>query len=35
MVKSKVRRMVIPQYEHGRLAGTFAWLWGNHDFEGK
>ncbi len=35
MFRSKVHQMVIPQYEHGRLAGTFASLWGNQDFEGK
>ena len=33
MFKSKVRSINIPQYEHGRLAGTFALLWGNDDFD--
>lgn len=33
MFKSKTRPIIIPQYEHGRLAGTFASLWGNQDFE--
>jgi hypothetical protein len=31
--RSKVRSIIIPQYEHGRLAGTFASVWGNKDFE--
>jgi hypothetical protein len=31
--KSKIRPIVIPQYEHGRLAGTFASLWGNQDIK--
>ena len=25
--------MIIPQYEHGRLAGTLASLWGNENFD--
>ena len=25
--------MIIPQYEHGKLAGTLASLWGNADFD--
>jgi hypothetical protein len=29
MFKSKTRPTVIPQYEHGRLAGTLAAMWGN------
>ena len=33
MFKSKTRSIIIPQYEHGRLAGTIALLWGNQDFE--
>ena len=33
MFKSKTRSIIIPQYEHGRLAGTFASLWANQDFE--
>lgn len=32
MFKSKIRSIIIPQYEHGRLAGTVASLWGNDDF---
>lgn len=33
MFRSKVRPINIPQYEHGRLAGIFALLWGNEDFD--
>jgi hypothetical protein len=33
MFKSKIRPIVIPQYEHGRLAGTLAAMWGNDQFE--
>ena len=33
MFRSKTRPVIIPQYEHGRLAGTFASLWGNRDFQ--
>ena len=33
MFKSKVRPINIPQYEHGRLAGIFALLWGNEAFD--
>ena len=33
MFKSKVRPIVISQYEHGRLAGTLAAMWGNDDFD--
>ena len=33
MFKSKVRSIIIPQYEHGRLAGAFASLWDNDDFD--
>lgn len=33
MFKSKVRDIVIPQYEHARLAGLLASLWGNADFD--
>jgi hypothetical protein len=32
MFKSKRRPIVIPQSEHGRLAGTLAALWGNPKF---
>ena len=32
MFRSKTRSIIIPQYEHGRLAGIFASLWGNQDF---
>jgi hypothetical protein len=33
MFRSKVRPIIIPQYEHGRLSGTLAALWGNQDFD--
>jgi hypothetical protein len=33
MFRSKVRPINVPQYEHGRLSGTFAALWGNQDFD--
>lgn len=33
MFKSKMRPIIIPQYEHSRLAGTLAAMWGNDDFE--
>ena len=33
MFKSKIRPVIIPQFEHGRLAGTLASLWGNQNFE--
>ncbi len=33
MFKSKLRSIVIPQAEHGRLAGTLALLWGNANFD--
>jgi hypothetical protein len=33
MFKSKHRAIVIPQSEHGRLAGILAHLWGNEQFE--
>lgn len=33
MFKSKMRPIVIPQYEHLKLAGALALLWGNADFE--
>ncbi len=33
MFKSKVRAINVPQYEHGRLAGVFAYLWGNEAFD--
>jgi hypothetical protein len=33
MFKSKVRPIIITQYEHGRFAGTLAALWGNNDFD--
>jgi len=33
MFKSRLRPIVIPQSEHGRLAGTLALLWGNSKFD--
>jgi len=33
MFRSKIRPIVIPQYEHGRLAGTLAQHWGNDRFD--
>jgi hypothetical protein len=33
MFKSKQRPIVIPQWEHQKLAGTLALLWGNANFE--
>ncbi len=33
MFRSKARPIVIPQYEHGRLAGTMAQHWGNEKFD--
>ncbi|MDX1417067.1 MAG: DUF3891 family protein [Candidatus Promineifilaceae bacterium] len=33
MFHSKVRPIIIPQYEHGRLAGTLAQHWGNENFD--
>jgi hypothetical protein len=33
MFTSKQRPIVIPQWEHQKLAGTLALLWGNADFE--
>jgi hypothetical protein len=33
MFESKVRPIVIPQAEHGKLAGTLAFLWGNGRFD--
>jgi hypothetical protein len=33
MFKSRVRDIIFPQYEHGRLAGTVARAWGNEAFE--
>jgi len=33
MFKSKRRPIAIPQWEHQRLAGTLALLWGNADFQ--
>ena len=33
MFKSKQRPIVIPQWEHQKLAGTLALLWGNGEFE--
>jgi hypothetical protein len=32
MFKSKQRPIVVPQWEHGKLAGTLALLWGNAEF---
>lgn len=33
MFKSKQRPIVVPQWEHQKLAGTLALLWGNTEFE--
>jgi hypothetical protein len=33
MFKSKVRPINVPHYEHSRLAGVFASLWGNKDYD--
>lgn len=33
MFRSKQRQIVIPQWEHQKLAGTLALLWGNANFE--
>ncbi len=33
MFESKVRPIVIPQAEHGKLAGALAFLWGNAQFD--
>lgn len=33
MFKSKLRPITIPQAEHGKLAGTLAFLWGNAQFD--
>lgn len=33
MFKSKIRPVVFSQYEHGRLSGTLASLWGNEQFD--
>lgn len=33
MFKSKVRPINVPQYEHGRLAGILASVWGNGQFD--
>jgi len=33
MFKSKQRPIAIPQWEHQKLAGTLALLWGNATFE--
>jgi uncharacterized protein DUF3891 len=33
MFKSKQRPIAVPQWEHQKLAGTLALLWGNADFE--
>ncbi|MCX6047742.1 MAG: DUF3891 family protein [Chloroflexi bacterium] len=33
MFESKVRPIVIPQAEHGKLAGALAFLWGNPQFD--
>jgi hypothetical protein len=33
MFVSKLRSIVIPQAEHGKLAGTLAFLWGNAQFD--
>lgn len=33
MFKSKIRPVIVPQYEHERLAGALAAAWGNADFD--
>lgn len=33
MFRSKSRDLIIPQWEHARLAGTLATLWGNEEFD--
>lgn len=33
MFKSKIRPIIIPQYEHGRLAGALASIWGSSHFD--
>ena len=33
MFESKTRDIIIPQYEHGRLAGALAQVWGNENFK--
>ena len=33
MFRSKARNLIIPQTEHGRLAGAIATLWGNDVFD--
>ncbi len=33
MFKSKLRPIAIPQFEHEKLVGTLALLWGNAAFE--
>ena len=33
MFKSKIRPIVIPQFEHARLAAKLASMWGNADFD--
>jgi len=33
MFKSKTRSINVPQYEHGKLAGTLAAHWGNEQFD--
>lgn len=33
MFRSKTQSIIVPQYEHGKLAGTLASHWGNTDFD--
>lgn len=33
MFQSPIRNLILPQFEHSRLAGMLAWHWGNADFD--
>lgn len=33
MFESKIHPLIIPQHEHGRMAGMLAAIWGNRDFD--
>lgn len=33
MFRSQVRDLILPQFEHSRLAGMLAWYWGNAHFD--
>ena len=33
MFQSKIHPLIIPQHEHGRMAGMLAAIWGNGDFD--